>query len=282
MNIVVDIGNTRLKCGIFHPNGDNEVNVVPLRLWRDGIFLHPLLQWELLSEKELLTADIYPAPITWRIALTGSFHWKGLRTEILKVRPNDKFEFIVREQIPLELAVDSPDKVGIDRLLAALAAVHKYGDSPMLIVDAGSAITVDVVQNRTFCGGAILPGLHALSKAYPQLSEKLPLVPIPQPKFTTCPNYPGVNTQEAIFNGLYWGVIGAIRQFYDMTFSKKGAVKKSAAILILTGGDANSLLPGLFQFISSRCIKYHDVLVLEGINLCDTALLTTVSKRHEA
>jgi type III pantothenate kinase len=263
MNTVVDIGNTRLKCGIFHPNGDNEVNIVPLQCWQKGIFLHPVLHWDLLSEAELLTADIYPDPFTWRIALTGSFPWEKMRTEILKVRPKDKFEIIVREQIPLKLAVDSPDKVGIDRLLAACAAVHKYGDSPMLIVDAGSAITVDVVQNRTFCGGAILPGLHALSKTYPQLSEKLPLVPIPVPKFTACPNYPGGNTQEAILNGLYWSTVGAIRQFYDMTFPKKGAGK-----LILTGGDADSLLPGLSQVVSSRRIKHHDMLVLEGINLC--------------
>ena len=262
MNIAVDIGNTRLKCGIFYPNGDNEVNIVPLECWLDGVFVHPLLCWE-LTEEEFQTADVYPEPLTWRVASTGSFSPEKLRTAILKVRPMDKFESITREQVPLKLAVDSPDKVGIDRLLAACAAVEKYGDSPMLIVDAGSAVTVDVVQNRTFCGGAILPGLRALSKTYPKLSEKLPLVPIPEPRFATCPGYPGVNTQEAILNGLYWGTVGAIRQFYDMAFPKQGAGK-----LILTGGDANSLLPGLSQVISSRRIKHHDVLVLEGINLC--------------
>ena len=265
MNIVVDIGNTRLKCGIFLPDGDNEVNIVPLQFWRDGIFLQPLLHWEMLSDAEMLTADVYPDPFTWRIASTGSFPWEKLQAKILNVRPKDKFEIIVREQIPLKVNVDFPDKVGIDRLLAAWAAVHRYGDSPMLIVDAGSAVTVDVVQNRTFCGGAILPGLHALSEVYPKLSAKLPLVPIPDPKSVTRPSYPGTNTQDAILNGLYWGTIGAIRQFYDMAFPKKGEAK-----LILTGGDADSLLPGLSQVISSRRIKHHDVLVLEGINLCSS------------
>jgi len=268
-NVAVDIGNTRLKCGILSPNGEGEVNFVPLPPKGERLSecaLRQLFWWESLSDADVLTEDVYPEPLTWRIAQTGSFTWQELKAEVLKVRPRDKFKVVTRQHVPLKIDVDSPQKVGIDRLLAAFAAVKKYGDVPMLIVDAGSALTVDVVQDQTFCGGALLPGLVAQSESYPKISAKLPTVSIPDPFLTTRPVYPGRNTQDAIHNGLYWGTTGAIRQFYAMFFSNNS--KKRTALLILTGGDADYLRPGLTQVIPFRRIKHHDALVLEGINLC--------------
>jgi len=257
MNIAVDIGNSRLKRGIFFPDGDCEVANLPIPTKIDGdSFLHRLLQWK--SSGKVLTIDIHPKPITWRVASTGSFSWNLLKMAILDARPQDKFKTIARKHIPLKIDVDTPDKVGIDRLLAAFAATKKYGDSPMLVVDAGSAITVDVVQNGIFCGGAILPGLTAMSETYPKISEKLPLVPLSS---KTEPSYPGKNTEDAIRNGIYWGVIGTIRQFYEMAFLQKDA------FLILTGGDSGSLESGLRGFFP-RQMKCEDHLVLEGIHRC--------------
>jgi type III pantothenate kinase len=275
MNIQVDIGNSRIKRGIPLPSGGYEVGFLDVPPKGKGIdsdnFLRHLLRWETMflfcegvpPNEDTLTMDVHPTPITWLIAPTGSFPWQELKTEILKVRPRDKFKIVTQKKIPLKIDVDSPDKIGIDRLLAAFAAVKKYGDSPMLIVDAGSAITVDVVQSETFCGGAILPGITALSETYPKISKKLPLVALPDPFLTTRPVYPGKNTKNAIHNGLYWGTIGAIRQCYEMRFPRKDNAR-----LILTGGDAQYLLPGLVQVIPSRRIRYNDDLVLEGIHRC--------------
>jgi len=269
MNIAVDIGNTRVKCGLFLPDRECEVGCLPLPP-RGGkfadYFLHRMLQWDFLSDEVgacggRLTADDYPAPITWWIAQTGSFPWQTLKAEILKIRTRDQFKIITRQHIPLEVDVDAPEKVGIDRLLAAFAATTEYGDVPMLIVDAGSAITVDVVQNQTFRGGAILPGLAALSATYPKISENLPVVPVPNSPSATRPVYPGKNTQSAIQSGLYWGIIGAIRQFY-------GALRESRALLILTGGDAEYFLPGLASEIATLQPKHRPHLVLEGIRWC--------------
>jgi type III pantothenate kinase len=250
MIVAVDIGNTRLKCRMFLPDKKGRsvcAQVSPERAWRAVLAMH---------------LDISPdICVTWWIAPTGRFSWQELKAEVLKIRPRDKFKIVTRKQIPLN--VDFPHKVGIDRLLAAFAAVKEYGDSPMLIVDAGSAVTVDVVQNRTFCGGAILPGLTALTETYPKISEKLPLVALPDPSLTTRPVYPGKNTKEAIHSGLYWGTVGAIRQFYEMLCSKQKDVR-----LILTGGDGRYLLPGLDRVIPPRQIEYHEFLVLDGIHLC--------------
>ena len=248
MNIAIDIGNTRIKCGIFHPDGKIKVCFLPIP--PKG------------NQFDQLTAAC-SAPITWRIAQTGSFTWQELKVKILKVRPQDKFKIVTRKHLPLSLDVDVPQKVGIDRLLAAFAATGKYGESPMLVVDAGSAITIDVVQNRTFCGGAILPGLAAQSENYPKISKNLPLVPVSDSLLNSQPVYPGRNTKDAICNGFYWGTIGAIRQFCTMFFAKEKNIR-----LILTGGDAEYLLPGLVRVIPFRQITHCDTLVLEGINGC--------------
>jgi type III pantothenate kinase len=288
MIVAVDVGNTRIKYGVFVDDiAGSDV------FGKKGIYFSEVIpKGGRVNKKELyrslwwsfLTSKNHPEPAAWRIAQTGSFHWQEIKTAILKVRPNDQFDTITCKNIPLKLDVDSPEKVGIDRLLAAFAAVKHYGDSPMLIIDAGTAITIDVVQNQTFCGGAILPGLLPLSETYPRISAMLSLVPVsefiacepvdPTPNnhnvasnspclFTKEPIYPGKNTESAIQNGFYWGTIGAIRQFYEMSFPQKKGVR-----IILTGGDADCLLSGLSRFIPPRRIKHHDTLVLDGIRRC--------------
>ena len=251
MNIAVDIGNSCLKCGVLYPDGVGAP--VTLRLPSKGTRLSKSFLHELFC---LTMADGYRLPIIWRIAPTGRFPWQVLREEILKLRPRDQFKPVTQKQIPLKIDADVPGKVGIDRLLAALGATKRFNDWTMLIVDAGTAITIDVVQDQTFCGGAILPGLTALLETYPRISEKLPLVPL---RSITESVYPGKNTEEAVLHGIYWGTIGAIRQFYEMRFTD--------ARLVLTGGDAEYLFPGLAGVIPQRVVLSSN-LVLEGIRWC--------------
>ena len=272
MDIAVDIGNSNLKCGIFLPDGGYEVHGLSVDGLHDMEKLYrELLCWDLLSESNILpikvfTADAYPDPITWRIAQTGWFSWQKLKEVIRRLRPHDNFTNVTRKQIPIKVAVKSPDKVGVDRLLVAFAAMKMYGDSPMLVIDAGSAITVDVVQDQTFCGGAIFPGLTTLAETYPIISKKLPVVSIPN--FSDCtkippPVYPGKSTEDAIQNGIYWGTVGAIMQFCGMFFRRTEDVR-----LILAGGDSQYLLPEITRIIPSQQVKHHRDLVLEGIYRC--------------
>jgi len=268
MNIAVDIGNTCIKCAFAFPRE----KVVQYRVWTippkrdqlDSFVLQCLLRWGAEPGEGKLMPDAYTAPITWLIVQTGKLSWQELKAEILKIRRKDKFTVVTRKHIPLEVDVDFPDKVGIDRLLAAYSAVDLYGSAPMLIVDAGTAITVDRVYNQTFQGGAIVPGLIPLSKMCPLISEKLPLIPIADYSVTKkkLPVFPGRNTADAIENGIYWGTIGKIMQFYAMSYSREDA------FLILTGGDAEYLLPGIASMIRPPYLKYHDPLVLEGILRC--------------
>lgn len=272
MNIAVDIGNTNLKCGLFLPDGGYEVHGMSTDSLHDAEKLYRnLLCWDLLytsnlSPVKVFTATHYPDPITWCIAQTGEFPSQKLQVAIRRWRPQDHYIMVNRKKIPLKVAVNTPEKVGIDRLLAAYAAVELYGDIPMLIVDAGTAITIDVVQNRTFCGGAILPGLTTLSETYPRISGKLPVVPVPlAPECAKMapPDFPGKTTEDAIHSGLYWGTIGAIMQFCGMFFCRAGDV-----CLILAGGDSQYLLPEITRILTPPHVQHHKNLVLEGIHWC--------------
>lgn len=272
MNIAVDIGNTCLKFGVFSPDKENKL-VGFWRLpsgdtgWVNEVFLKNMTRFGMLTNRINPPGqwapgleNLYPVPLAWRIAQTGQFPLKKFKTTILAIRPKDTFKTVLWRQIPIKRNVDAPEQVGIDRLLAACAAVQRYGNAPMLVVDAGTAITVDVVRDGTFCGGAILPGLTALSETYPRMSAKLPCIG-PDTTLKIEQGYPGGNTKSAVFNGIFWGTVGAIRQFYDMHPLKK------EALLILTGGDAEFLLQGLTRVIPSERILHHDTLVLEGVNL---------------
>ena len=257
MIIAVDIGNTCIKCGIMLPGGTCKVtsNPIPKDTKIREEFVRDLIQWHALSESETST------PILWRVAQTGSFSWKKVQTAILQIRPLDRFEILSHQQIPLKMDVEAPEKVGIDRLLAAFAAVKIQGNSPVLVVDAGTAITIDAVQNQTFCGGAILPGLPTQAETYPKVSKKLPLIQF-SCDFIMKPGSPGKNTEDAIQNGTYWGTIGAIRFFYDLFFPPQ----KKKVQLLVTGGDAKLLVPGLVRVIPFERMRYHPSLVLEGID----------------
>jgi len=127
---------------------------------------------------------------------------------------------------------------------------------PLLVVDAGSAITVDVVSaDGVFQGGAILPGFAASAIALARISPKLPQIDVTQ---ISSAAYPGRNTEEALAAGVYWGAVGAVRQCYEMA---------CASHIVLTGGNGNALKIGLAQTLSPEMLVEIPELVLIGIAL---------------
>src|SRR5262249_8511724 len=114
--------------------------------------------------------------------------------------------------VPLTLRVDEPAKVGIDRLLAALAAdrLRNVGNAA-IVIDLGTAITVDLVEaDGSFWGGAILPGIGMASRALSDQTDALPHVVLRESE--SAPSPVGKSTQTAIEAGLYWGTVGAIEK----------------------------------------------------------------------
>ncbi|RMF89255.1 MAG: type III pantothenate kinase, partial [Planctomycetota bacterium] len=109
-----------------------------------------------------------------RPATTRLLEWQ--RTH----RPQDRVVLLTYEDVPLDVRVPDPDMVGIDRLLDAAAAdrLRREG-SPAVVVDLGTAITVDLVSaDGGFLGGAILPGLAMAARALHDYTDLLPLIDV--------------------------------------------------------------------------------------------------------
>ncbi|MEE9293766.1 MAG: type III pantothenate kinase [Phycisphaerae bacterium] len=162
---------------------------------------------------------------------------------------------VVGRQIPLpiEITVEAPETVGVDRVCNA-AAAFEGNKRACVVVDCGTAITIDVVDDDgALIGGAIYPGLKMQAAALHRQTAVLPQVtPIAPPEII------GSNTVNAICSGIYYGTAGAVR----------GIVEAYATHLnrwpdvIATGGDA--------ELLSAECNIFDAVvpnLCLIGIGL---------------
>jgi type III pantothenate kinase len=217
--IAVDIGNSRMKFGRFLRPTDAEKSHQFLRLPEPtGTFDVPinragefdvdlLLNW---CHKHVREAT------TW---LIGSVH-RGAGDRLADVveswttQSNIQCELrrLTYFDVPLEIRVDEPSRVGIDRLLGALAADRIRDPArPAIVIDLGTAITVDLVEaDGAFAGGAILPGIAMSARALAEQTDALPQLRLTE--LNEPPNSLGKSTTAAIESGLFWGTIGATRE----------------------------------------------------------------------
>ncbi|HEX4412806.1 MAG TPA: type III pantothenate kinase, partial [Lacipirellulaceae bacterium] len=119
---------------------------------------------------------------------------------------------IIYQDLPLRIQVDEPAKVGIDRLLAALAANRiRHDNRAAIVIDLGTAITIDLLDvDGAFAGGAILAGIGMAGRALRDQTDALPRVVLGEPE--SAPSPIGKSTQAAIEAGLYWGTVGAVTE----------------------------------------------------------------------
>lgn len=150
-----------------------------------------------------------------------------------------------KSQIPLDVDVIFPRKVGIDRLLNSVAAnVLRAADQPAIIIDSGTAITVDVVDSAgIFRGGAILPGILLGAKSLHAETTTLPHVDVWE-LLKHEPAVLGRSTEAAIASGLYWGHLGAVKELASR-YVEWLASPGTAPLLLLTGGASVILAPYL-------------------------------------
>lgn len=128
-------------------------------------------------------------------------------------------------------------KTGQDRLLGAVAA-YRIAKQACVVVDAGTAVTVDFIDGQgVFHGGAIAPGVRMGLRALHEQTDALPEVEFTAPEA----NIPYArDTREAMLHGVYYGVRGLVRQL-----AERYAIAYDAYPAILaTGGDAQALFEG--------------------------------------
>ena len=166
--------------------------------------------------------------------------------------------------LPLTLSVDSPRTVGVDRLFNAIAAnVIRPAGKAMIIVDSGTATTVDVVSSEgVFEGGAILPGFQLCSRALHQYTALLPQIANAELAVST-PVALGKNTRDALRSGLFWGQIGAVKELLRHLHQEL----PDGTLTIMTGGAGRLLVPQFPSDVLHEPFLTLQVLVIVGQQL---------------
>ncbi|MFL5330938.1 MAG: type III pantothenate kinase [Gemmataceae bacterium] len=235
--IVIDVGNTRVKFGLCSETAVIESAAMrpteedwsqQLEIWRGGLDSPPLFA----------IAGVVPATLE-RVA-----EWvRGQRGTCTIIESFQKLK--------IQVALPQPEQVGIDRLLGALAARAMFPDTPLIVVDAGSAVTINAVSGLgMFDGGAILPGLQLMANALHRETALLPQTAIVQ-----AASFPGQDTHSAIQCGVWAAACGSIERIVGTYKPQK---------LIFTGGDGGRLE----ESVSVDCEKHlQPRLVLEGIRI---------------
>jgi type III pantothenate kinase len=241
VSFVVDVGNSRIKWGLCR---DDRVAEIAVLLPDDvASWQAQLSRWLISTPHTWAIAGVHPAR---REELAGWLRLQGQRPVLL-----DSWQ-----KLPLAVHVEHPERVGIDRLFNAVAARSRTLEKqPAVLIDAGSAVTVDWLDAAgNFAGGAIFPGLRLMARSLQDYTALLPLVEVKSEK----PRVPATSTAQAIEAGVFWAVAGGIRAIADQL----SAHSQARAAVFLTGGDAALLASSL-----NPDTHVWPEMTLEGIRL---------------
>lgn len=248
MLLVLDVGNTNTVLGVYE---DNRL----LTRWRltterdrtvdeYGILCRNLFTFAGLDPTSItaiaISSVVPPLNFTLYKMALSYFH-----IEPLFVDP--------KSNAGIGIDYDTPQDVGADRVVNAVAAYQKYG-GPCIVVDFGTATTFDAIaDNGDYLGGVITPGINISSEALFQRASRLPRVEIRRPERVV-----GKSTIGSIQSGLYFGYIGLVDGILRRMVEELGPQKA----IIATGGLAPLIGRG-----SELIGVVDDDLTLEGLKL---------------
>lgn len=226
--IAVDIGNTSTKIAGFTRTNPEDVSLP-----------HPL--WTVITSgwEETVLEKTVDSPAEWFIASVHRKKETDLVRRVKAVRPEDIVTSLSYEHADISIGVDQPELLGEDRIFAAVAAnALRAHDQPAVVVDTGTAVTIDALSSTgKLLGGAILPGLAMSARALHENTDALPEIDFAKQPASS----PGKNTSEAIRVGVIRGAAGAIMSLADSFFANHTKIP----LRIIAGGDAKTLTPWL-------------------------------------
>ena len=226
MNLIIDIGNTLIKMAVF----DGQRLVCEKSTER--------LLGAMLDELSTTYGQIDSAIVC---------STRGDVPEVVElVRPRVKrlVEFSPGVRVPIANAYLSPQTLGCDRLAAAVGAVALYPGRNVLIVDFGTAVTIDLVTaDATYRGGCISPGVQTRFRALHDYTATLPLC-----RATDEEGLQGLTTRQAIELGVMNSVSFEIEGYISRMQEQIGDL-----CVIFTGGDANLFVKRIKNTIFANC-----------------------------
>jgi type III pantothenate kinase len=225
MILALDVGNSQIFGGVFEHGAltirFRKPSKLPTSSDELGLFLRGVLRengGDPAAVRQIALCSVVPEIIY------------SLRSCCRKYFAIDPFILQAGVKTGLKIGYRNPLDVGADRIANAIAATHRYPDRNLIIVDLGTATTIDVVRaGREFVGGIILPGLRIQMEALEKNTARLPNVEI-----VPAAELVGRSTVECIQSGLYFGnraaLGGLTRQIRERVFSGQ------SVLVIATGG----------------------------------------------
>jgi len=233
MQLIIDVGNTRVKAAIFE--GD------VLKVKHDFALKN-------FSKEIVELASLYSVKkaIISSVGKLSNDQARAVQLRFPTTILNHK------TALPFKNDYSTPETLGVDRIALMAAFARQYPNKNGLVIDVGTCITFDFMDSkRSYKGGAISPGIRLRYESLHNLTAHLPLLEKQMPKSII-----GTSTSESIHSGVVQGVVseidGVIDQYITHFF---------VDTVILTGGDA--------QFLAKRLknsIFAHSNFLLEGLN----------------
>lgn len=234
MNLVIDVGNTLIKLGVF--------DLQQLKLKKTCVqndFLHVLTE----------VSTSFPEIKHTLVASVGNL------TEAHLAKLEQRYSVLHLDQltkVPFNNKYSTPATLGVDRIAVISAAAQQFANKNVLVIDAGTCITYDFISSENeYFGGAISPGIALRYQALNSFTKKLPLLNAQTPK-----NLIGDSTATSIHSGIVNGVLYEIDGFIENYKNEFADLT-----VILTGGDTHFLRDSIKNDIFA-----NSNFLLEGLN----------------
>ncbi|HEX5626329.1 MAG TPA: type III pantothenate kinase [Saprospiraceae bacterium] len=233
-NLCIDIGNTRVKMAVIQDNHFRDYTVYDRNQIREA--------------RDWIANQVFQNAIYATVLKEDPSWLEELRAKVPVTRLSSA------SKIPLNMYYKSPETLGADRIAAMVAAKSQFPEVPLLVINAGTCITYDLVNAAgDFVGGNIAPGLEMRWRAMHEFTASLPLIRPHDPGLS----FLGYNTVTAMENGGVQGVVLEIEGYFYRLRKNYSELK-----CVITGGNApflvNHLKIGIFA---------EPYLVLKGLNI---------------
>lgn len=248
MLLVMDIGNTNVKIGIF--KGDKLTSS-----WRVSTVAshtadeYGMVIYDLLRQSGSKFEDIKGAVMS-SVAPSLNYTIEHMCSYYTGKKP-----LIVdaKTKLGIEIRYDNPSELGADRMVGAAAAYRFYG-GPVIVIDFGSATTFNLVaKDGVYLGGAIAPGIKTATESLVNTAAKLPRI-----ELTTPDNIVGTSTRSCMQSGIIYGYAGMVKYLVE---KYKALPEMKGAKVIATGG-----LSELIDKVEPDIIDITDrALALKGL-----------------
>ena len=241
MNLTIDIGNSNILFCFFSNESLISKKKLNLHMLSDKIIKDILKKNKVNIKTKILVSSVVPNIKVYIINLIQKLGYKvySLKSliKVLKIKTNIK----------------DKTTIGEDRIVNAYYAGILFKKVPIIIIDFGTATTLDIIENSgVYDGGIITPGIELSLKTLSERTAQLPLV-----KFSKTKSVIGRNTDEAIKSGFFWGNIAMINGL----ISKINKEKRNTSKIILTGGNSK-----FFKGLIDNVVINDDLFNAKGLN----------------